>query len=49
MFLERRIDLEIARIIYHSLKAVERYTVTFAQVLVLLEKGLTLSCPRRVG
>jgi hypothetical protein len=33
--------LEIARTIYHSLKAVERYTVTFARVLVLLEKGLT--------
>lgn len=41
MFLERKTDLEIARTIYHSLKAVERYTVTFARVLVLLEKGLT--------
>ncbi len=41
MFLERKTDLDIARTIYHSLKAVERYTVTFARVLVLLEKGLT--------
>lgn len=41
MFLERKTDLEIARTIYHSLKAVERYTVTFARVILLLEKGLT--------
>jgi len=41
MFLERKTDLEIARTIYHSLKAVERYTVTFARVIILLEKGLT--------
>jgi hypothetical protein len=41
MFLERKTDLEIARAIYHSLRAVERYTVTFARVLLLLEKGLT--------
>lgn len=41
MFLERKTDLEIARTIYHSLKAVERYTLTFARVLLLLEKGFT--------
>jgi hypothetical protein len=41
MFLERKTDLEIARAIYHSLRAVERYTVTFARVLLLLKKGLT--------
>lgn len=40
MFLERKTDLEIARTIYHSLKAIERYTVTFARVIILLEKGL---------
>lgn len=39
MYLERKTDLEIARAIYHSLKAVERYTVTFARVITLLEKG----------
>ena len=41
MFLERKTDLEIARTIYHSLKAVERYTTTFARVILLLKKGLT--------
>lgn len=46
MYLERKTDLEIARTIYHSLKAVERYTVTFARVILLLEKGLN---PREVA
>lgn len=41
MYLERKTDLEIAKTIYHSLKAIERYTVTFARVITLLEKGLT--------
>jgi len=41
MYLERKTDLEIARAIYHSLQAVERYTVTFARVVTLLEKRLT--------
>ena len=40
MFLDRKSDLEIARTIHHSLKAIERYTITFAKVVVLLEKGL---------
>lgn len=42
MYLDRKTDLEIARTIYHSLKAVERYTVTFARVILLLKQGLTL-------
>jgi len=42
MYLDRKTDLEIARTIYHSLKAVERYTVTFARVILLLRQGLTL-------
>lgn len=46
MYLERKTDLEIARAIYHSLKAVERYTVTFARVITLLEKGLE---PQEIG
>ena len=41
MYLERKTDLEIARTIYHSLKAVERYTITFARVILLLEKGFS--------
>jgi hypothetical protein len=41
MYLERKTDLEIAKTIYHSLKAIERYTVTFARVIILLERGLT--------
>lgn len=42
MYLDRKTDLEIARTIYHSLKAIERYTVTFARVILLLKQGLTL-------
>jgi len=33
MYLERKTDLEIAWTIYHSLKAVERYTVTLKNSL----------------
>jgi hypothetical protein len=40
MYLERKTDLVIARTIHHSLKAVERYTVTFARVILLLDRGL---------
>lgn len=39
MFLERKSELEIARTIYHSLKAIERYTNTFSRVILLLDKG----------
>lgn len=39
MFLERKTELEIARTIYHSLKAIERYTNTFSRVVLLLDKG----------
>lgn len=41
MFLERKTELEIARTIYHSLKAIERYTNTFSRVIILLEKGFS--------
>ena len=41
MFLERKTDLEIARTIYHSLKAIERYTSTFSRVILLLQKGFS--------
>jgi hypothetical protein len=41
MFIERKTDLEIARIIYHSLKAIERYTSTFSRVILLLQKGFS--------
>jgi len=41
MYFERKTDLEIARTIFHSLKSIERYTITFARVIVLLQKGLT--------
>lgn len=40
LLLERKSELEIARIIYHSLTAIERYTVTFARVVLLTQKGL---------
>ena len=41
MFLERKSDLEIARTIYHSLKAIERYTSTFSKVILLLQKSFS--------
>jgi hypothetical protein len=41
MFLERKTELEIARTIYHSLKAIERYTNTFSRVILLLDKGFS--------
>jgi len=40
LYLERKTDLEIAKTIHHSLKAVERYTISFAKVVVLLKRGL---------
>lgn len=42
MYLDRKTELEIARKIYHSLKAIERYTVTFARVISLIENGFQL-------
>lgn len=41
MFLERKTELAIARTIYHSLKAIERYTNAFSRVIILLEKGFS--------
>lgn len=40
--LERKDPVAIARIIYHSLKAVERYTTTFARVAFLTNKRLSI-------
>lgn len=38
--LERKDEYQIARNIYHSLQAVERYTLTFARVAILNNKGI---------
>lgn len=43
LFLERKSPAEIARNIYHSLKAVERYTECFARVITLQQQGLSPS------
>lgn len=40
--LRRKNEHEIAKIIYHSLTAVERYTIAFARVVLLEQKGLSL-------
>lgn len=40
LLLERKSELAIARTIYHSLAAIERYTVTFARVVFLSREGL---------
>ncbi len=42
LMLQRKNEHEIARLIYHSLKAIERYTVSFARVALLKEKGFTV-------
>jgi len=38
MLLERHQEKEIARRLYHSLSSIERYTVTFARVVLLTQK-----------
>jgi hypothetical protein len=43
LYLERHHPVEIARRLYHSLKAVERYTECFARVITLHEQGLNLT------
>jgi hypothetical protein len=43
LWLERHHPVEIARRLYHSLKAVERYTECFARVITLHEQGLNLT------
>jgi hypothetical protein len=42
LLLERKDPVAIARIIHHSLKAVERYTTTFARVAFLTNQGLSV-------
>ena len=42
LYLDRHHPLEIARRLYHSLNAVERYTECFARVITLHEQGLNL-------
>ncbi len=43
LYLERHHPVEIARRLYHSLKAVERYTQCFVRVITLHEQGLNLT------
>jgi len=40
--LQRKDEHEIARIIYHSLSAVERYTIAFARVVLLKQKQISV-------
>jgi hypothetical protein len=42
LYLDRHHPVEIARRLYHSLQAVERYTECFARVITLREQGLNL-------
>jgi len=42
LYLDRHHPVEIARRLYHSLQAVERYTECFARVITLHEQGLNL-------
>jgi len=41
--IQRKNEHEIAMMIYHSLGAIERYTITFARVILLKEKGLDIN------
>jgi hypothetical protein len=40
--IQRKDEYEISKRIYHSLNAIERYTTTFARVVLLKENGLSL-------
>jgi hypothetical protein len=40
--IQRKSEVDIARMIYHSLKAIERYTLTFAKVVLLTHKGFSI-------
>ncbi len=40
LWIERKHPVEIARILYHSLMSVERYTECFARVITLHRQGL---------
>lgn len=42
MLLERYQEKEIARRLYHRLSSIERYTVTFARVVLLTKKNLSI-------
>ncbi len=42
LMLQRKDEHEIARLIYHSLKAIERYTTSFARIVILKEKGFSV-------
>lgn len=39
--IKRQSEVDIARMIYHSLAAVERYSITFARVVLLTQKNIT--------
>jgi hypothetical protein len=43
LYIERKTELEIARILYHSIKAIERYTRTFAKVVTLYSRNCLLA------
>jgi len=40
--IQRKNEHEIARIIYHSLHSIERYTISFSRIVLLKEKGLSV-------
>ena len=40
--IQRKNEHEIAKLIYHSLSAIERYTTAFSRVVLLKEKGLSV-------
>ena len=41
--IQRKNEHEIAKMIYHSLSAIERYTISFSRVVLLKEKGLSVN------
>lgn len=41
LMLKRKDELQIAQLLYHSLKAIERYTLSFARIAVLKDKGFS--------
>ena len=42
LMLQRKNKHEIVRLIYHSLKTIERYTISFARVVMLKENGFSV-------
>ncbi len=42
LMLKRKDELKIAQLLYHSLQAIERYTLSFARIAILNDKGFSI-------